>query len=227
MESDPLSDDELAMLGDFLASSATGDSAMNLSMLDGYLTALASGPNNLPPARWMPVIWGADMAWSHRELAERMIGLVFRHANALLACLRDAPERYRPLLFDHEIDGARVTVLDEWCAGFVAGIELDRPGWGPLLDSAEGVELLRPIMLYGTDAGWETLDTDPVLAARHDEFAAGLGATARRIAQWWLPLRRPTHAGGPRATRGQPGPPCPCGSGRAFAECCGGARILH
>ena len=28
-----------------------------IAMLDGFLTAIASGPTRLPPERWMPWVW--------------------------------------------------------------------------------------------------------------------------------------------------------------------------
>jgi uncharacterized protein YecA (UPF0149 family) len=54
----PLDEDELDELDDFLRSEAVGEDAMDVSMLDGFLTALAVGPTNLPPALWLPMIWG-------------------------------------------------------------------------------------------------------------------------------------------------------------------------
>jgi len=59
--SGPLTDDELDELDQFLMSDATGEDAMDISMLDGFLTALAVGPSTLPPMQWMPLVWGGEM----------------------------------------------------------------------------------------------------------------------------------------------------------------------
>lgn len=227
MDDNPLSDEELALLDDFLVSSAVGEDAMNLSMLDGFLTALAIGPNTLPPSTWMPLIWGKDMVWESRQQADRMISLVFRHANDLVFYLRDEPEDFEPLLYDHEVDGAAVPVLDEWCAGFVEAMALDEEAWQPLLDDPAGGECLRTILLHGTEDGWQTLENDPTLADRHDEFVARLGADVLAIHAWWLPVRKARST----VRREQPktgrNAPCPCGSGKKFKHCCGGGRTLH
>ena len=50
----PLSDEEFDELADFLMSDATLEDAMDISMLDGFLTALLIGPNMVPPSQWLP-----------------------------------------------------------------------------------------------------------------------------------------------------------------------------
>lgn len=224
----PLTDEELDELGEFLLSAAAGDDAMDISMLDGFLTALAVGPNNLPPSRWMPVIWGGEIAWQTREQAERMMGLVFRHANGILFSLRNALDSFEPLLFEREHEGRMIPIIDEWCVGFVKGMALDETGWRPLMEAEEGEELLYPILLHGTEAGAEALRNNPVLEDRHEEFAVALGESVMAILEWWRPIRRakPT----PPGEESEVGwdDPCPCGSGKTFRQCCGsGGKVLH
>jgi yecA family protein len=54
----PLTDDEFDRLSEFL--DAIGLSAMNIEMLDGYFSALISGPDMVPPSEYLPQIWGED-----------------------------------------------------------------------------------------------------------------------------------------------------------------------
>ncbi|MBS3936229.1 MAG: UPF0149 family protein [Sulfuritalea sp.] len=223
----PLSDAELDELDRFLLSDAINDEAMDISMLDGFLTALAIGPNLLPPSRWLPVIWGGPMTWESEAQAKRIMALVFRHANDILFYLRGHPDEFEPLLYESERQGKKVPIIDEWCTGFITGMALDEEAWQPLMESEEGSDMLYPIMLYGTEAGWERLRTDPALAGRHEEFAAALGDSVIAIMDWWLPLRKA------QATLRRPEPkvgrndPCPCGSGKKFKQCCGGLKTLH
>jgi uncharacterized protein len=223
----PLSDEELQELEAFLDSDALGDDAMSLSALDGYLTALAVAPSNLPPHLWLPAIWGARPAWKSRQQEERMQGLVFRHANDLPFYLRDEPDSFEPLLYEREEAGKAVPVIDEWCAGFVEGMALDEDGWRPLLESEEGEDLLYPILLFGTEAGWDELEKNPELAAREAEFAAELGDCVLAIQAWALPLRK----AGSTVRREQPktgrNDLCPCGSGKKYKKCCGADHKLH
>ena len=56
----PLSQEEMNELDDFLMSDITSDETMALDVLDGYLTAIVSGPVTLKLDEWLPGIWGAD-----------------------------------------------------------------------------------------------------------------------------------------------------------------------
>ena len=225
--SGPLTEEELDELDRFLMSEATGEDAMDISMLDGFLTALAVGPGTLPPGRWMPLVWGGDVAWASRQQMDRMTTLVFRHANDILLYLRDDPETFEPLLYEREEDGESIPVIDEWCTGFVKGMALDEAGWQPLMETEEGEELLYPILLYGTETGWDELEKNPQIAAREAEFAAMLGNSVMAIMEWWLPVRK----AGSTVRREEPkigrNDLCPCGSGKKFKKCCGGQKVLH
>lgn len=223
----PLTDAELEELDQFLLSDAMDEEAMDISMLDGFLTALAIGPNMLPPSRWMPVIWGETMTWGSQEQAQRITALIFRHANALLFYWRDEPETFEPLLYEREHEGKKIPIIDEWCTGFVKGMALDEPGWRPLMETEEGDDMLFPIVLYGTEAGWDQLRDNPTLEDRHEEFAASLGECVMAIQQWWLPVRKAKSTirrEEPKVGRNET---CPCGSGKKFKQCCGGQKILH
>lgn len=128
----PLDEDELDELDAFLRSDAVGEDAMDVSMLDGFLTALAVGPTNLPPALWLPMIWGKGVSWPSEKIAERLRALVLRHANYLLLYLREEPEAFEPLLLERDDENQKVVpVIDGWCIGFVRGMALDEASWKP------------------------------------------------------------------------------------------------
>lgn len=228
---DPLSDDELEELDQFLMSDATRDEAMDISMLDGFLTALAVGPATLPPSRWMPVIWGGEASmveWASPDQAERITSLIFRHANNILFHLRDEPETFEPLLYERELDGETIPIIDEWCTGFVIGMSLDEDAWQPMIDTEEGDRLLYPILLYGTESGLERLRNDPTLEDRHAEFAESLGECIVAIMAWWLPYRKAKSTLRREEPKVGRNDLCPCGSGRKFKHCCGsGNKVLH
>lgn len=223
----PLSEDELDILDDFLMSEATPEDCMDISMLDGFLTALAIGPNTLPPSRWLPVIWGGEMAWATKEQAERISTLIFRHANAVLYFLREEPDTFEPLLYESMQDGEKTFIIDEWCAGFVQGMALDEPAWQPLLDTEDGEEMLYPIMLHGTEAGWDELEKNPEIAGRTADYAALLGDSIMAIQAWWLPQRKAASTIRREEAKVGRNDLCPCGSGRKFKKCCGSPERLH
>ncbi len=228
MDSDgPLSEEELDELDNFLMSEASPEDCMDISMLDGFVTALAIGPTTLPPSRWLPVIWGGEMIWSSQAQAERITTLIFRHANAVLFFLRDEPDTFEPLLYERIHEGETVSILDEWCSGFVEAMALDEGAWQPLLDTEEGEEWLYPILLYGTEAGLDELGSNPELAARHAEYTAMLGESVMAIQAWWMPKRKAASTMRRDEAKIGRNDLCPCGSGKKFKKCCGAPERLH
>ena len=56
----PLSNEEIRELDAFLMSDATPDECMDVVTLDGFLSALAIGPELVPPSVWLPLVWGGE-----------------------------------------------------------------------------------------------------------------------------------------------------------------------
>ena len=54
---EPLSDPELDELEGFLASDLVPPDCMDLEMLDGFITAIVSGPESVQPSEWLPQVW--------------------------------------------------------------------------------------------------------------------------------------------------------------------------
>jgi len=57
---EPLSDAELDELEGFLASDLVPPDCMDLEMLDGFLTAIVSGPESVQPSEWQPLYAAQD-----------------------------------------------------------------------------------------------------------------------------------------------------------------------
>jgi uncharacterized protein len=104
---------------------------------------------------------------------------------------------------------------------------LDEPAWQPLLDTEEGEEMLYPIMLHGTEAGWDELEKNPELAARNSNYSALLGDSIMAIQAWWLPQRKAASTIRREEAKVGRNDLCPCGSGRKFKKCCGAPERLH
>jgi uncharacterized protein len=222
-----LTDQELTELDQFLAGEAMPDQAMDTAMLDGFLTALVIGPTTILPSVWLPVVWGETAADSIAHIdakaLERMTNLVFRHLNWIIVQLTEDPDHYEPLLYVSDEEDDPLPIIDEWCSGFVRGIELSASEWAPLTDSEELQAVLTPIYLYGTEDGAETLRTNDDLRARQREFADMLSDCVLAIREFWLPVRKRTTT--VRREQSLPGrnDPCMCGSGQKYKKCCGAA----
>lgn len=229
--SQPLSDAEFDELDRFLMSDATPEECMDISMLDGFLTAVVIGPNTLLPSQWLPAIYGETeddpMEWESAEQAQHVLGLIMRHMNDIVWYLREAPDEYEPLLLEREYEGKVIAIIDEWCVGFMHGMQIDTAAWAPLLEAENESAVLLPIMLYGTESGMRELDANPDLAERHDEFADSLAGCVLDIQDYWMPQRK----AGTTIRRDEPkvgrNDPCPCGSGKKYKKCCGDLARLH
>src|SRR5437773_12389497 len=97
--------------------------------------------------------------------------------------------------FSHvrKVEGSTVSIVDEWCCGFVKGIALDPLGWQPLIDARP--EWLEVIHLYGTSSGWdrvkELVEAHEVANARHQAFGHLIAPAAGSIRASWLARRAP------------------------------------
>ena len=58
MNTGPLNENELEWLDDTLAKYAAEGAILDVSELDGLLTAILSAPTDIEPAEWLLAIWG-------------------------------------------------------------------------------------------------------------------------------------------------------------------------
>lgn len=229
----PLSEAELDELDQFLTAETMPKESMDIAMLDGFLTALIVGPNTPIPKQWLPEVWGENeaspMQFENETQAERMLSLVMRMFNDRILSLQGDIDEFEPLIFEHEVDGELTPIIDEWCMGFVRGMHLDPEGWKPLLaaDDEASASLLTPMLLYGTEEGWEELDHNPALKDRHLDLAASIGPCVLGIRDYWLPARKAASTFRREGDKVGRNDLCPCGSGKKYKACCGSPGNLH
>ena len=93
----PLTDDELARLDEVLLyrfddddEADMGDEGIiDVTELDGFLTAIVSVPNTIVPSQWFPAVWGdyPPVLESDREL-EQVFTWFFRHMKGSISPVR-------------------------------------------------------------------------------------------------------------------------------------------
>ncbi|MBC7601842.1 MAG: UPF0149 family protein [Ramlibacter sp.] len=230
---------DVERLDDFFLRDGGPENTMDTPMLDGFLCAVVSGPTLIMPTEMLR--WVTDTengrdppVFRSAKEASEITELIMRQWNAINEALTHSPESYEPLLFERQTDAGTVHVIDEWCMGYYKGIELDFQGWTPMLVGQP--ELLSPILLYGTEEGWDALKIKKLSYEEHEAIAGSLGDLARAIHAHWLEQRKAQRAGGlmpdvirRRETVRREGPkigrndPCPCGSGRKYKQCHGAA----
>lgn len=156
--------------------------------LEGFLTSVVIGPNTLSPLKWLPEVWGGKQP-RFRDLEEmnRFTGLVMGFYNDIALAFEYAPQKFTPTFYERKVDGKRVRIVDEWCFGFMKGMRLDIAGWKPLM--RERPDLLKPLQLFGTRAGWRELEAGGEVKM-HRIWSTKITPAVREIHRFWIPHRR-------------------------------------
>lgn len=230
----PLSEEELYELDNFLLYGVDDDEGMTFEALDGYLHAIAIGPQIIMPSQWLPKVWGAGSntlpPTGDIDQLNHIMALVMRHYNSIIAGFQQNPPFVAPRWGGHQYDIGEFEEAEVWAYGFTEGVALKRDAWQPLFDSPEGRQWYRPIGLLGENdfsSGQDALTTTP---AQREELAKQIEGSLMNIHASWLPLREAAHERemsqrlGTKVGRNEP---CPCGSGKKFKKCCGFASELH
>jgi uncharacterized protein len=220
----PLSNEEIHELDAFLMSDATPDECMDIVTLDGFLTALAIGPELVPPSVWLPLVWGGDkkLVFESSAQAERIIGILIHRFDDICRMFGENAASFEPLLYTKEVDGETEWIGEDWCIGFMEAVYLSFEEWQPLCDDKPACLLLAPILTLGTEVGWEELDASADAEAESKAALEALGPSVEVIATYWRTKVMGSKGANLRARKLRPGrnDPCPCGSGRKFKKCC-------
>lgn len=231
----PLSEEELDELGSFLLD-LDAEESMTLDMLDGFLHALAIGPETVMPSQWLPKVWGQEDGamlppMDNMDQVNHLLGLVMRHFNSIVSGFEHSPPALAPLWPTvHYAEAGEFADAEMWAYGFTEGISLSQAAWQPLFDYSDGLRWYRPIGLLGSDDFSADQDELTRTPAQRAALAAQIEESLTSIQAFWLPLRQDA-AGRQQAPRVSTkvgrNEPCPCGSGKKFKKCCGASSALH
>jgi uncharacterized protein len=226
---EPLTDEEMNELDRFLLDrvdestclEGQDEGLLGLSELDGFFTAIASGPELILPSEWMPAIWGdQDPVWATPADFERIFLLLTRHYNGVINALMAADFEFEPIFNEREVDGERYTIVDEWCVGYMRGVSLCPDAWDGGGDRV--FELLQPILLFSGEPGWEVLDELDDETVR--DLQAAIPGAVRDIHRFWLTRQGYSEIGPIRVNTPDQlrdlDAPCACGSGKPYRKCC-------
>ena len=119
---------DLARLDRFLRSNACGKQAMGLSYAHGFLTMVASGPEQLDSSEWMRLMFDEPVFKSGVE-GEEMLHLALHLFTDIERGLR-GDKKFRPIL-DYVGDNLSSPHVDAqpWCKGFLDGMALFNEYW--------------------------------------------------------------------------------------------------
>jgi uncharacterized protein len=221
-----LTEKEIAYLERFLLdridenADTTGkdEGILGIAELDGFLTAIVSGPVMIPPSQWLPAVWG-DYApvWKDEKEFESVFSRMIRHMNDIAVTLMEQPEDYEPVFMQRVIEGKTYIIVDEWCEGYHRGVKLAVNAWET--GGGEMSILLAPIRAFTEATNWRGHDFNE---AEIENLQSAVRENARMIHAYWVHQRTldapaTVRRGEPRTGRNDP---CPCGSGKKYKKCC-------
>ncbi|HEU4653391.1 MAG TPA: UPF0149 family protein [Steroidobacteraceae bacterium] len=231
---EPLGKEELTFLDEFLlnrldhetlerlAAAGEDEGIVGISELDGFLTAVVSGPNLIEPSKWLRAMWGKEEpAWKSMEQFEEVFLLLSRHQNSIAGMLLTGPTEFEPMFAELRMKGHVHINVEDWCHGYMRGVYLDAAAWFAGGDQIE--RMLYPLILFGTEEGWRALDSMP--ESEQDLTRELIPRSVVALNAHWL-SRRSEHLASPAEPIRRASPkigrndPCPCGSAKKYKHCC-------
>lgn len=231
----PLSEEELHELDQFLLY-LDAEESMTLDMLDGFLHAVAIGPETVMPSQWLPKVWGQEDGSmmppaDDLEQVTHLLGLVMRHFNSIVFGFGLRPPFVEPLWSTIQYEGlGESDDAEMWAHGFCEGVKLNSAAWQLLMNDPQGKRWYEPIALLGDDDFSPDQDALTQPPEQRQALAGKIEDCLKQIHAFWLPVR---HAVAERqqaqriSNKVGRNEPCPCGSGKKFKKCCGAPAQLH
>lgn len=154
---EPLTESEYELLEEFLLNriddetdtSDMDEGLFEISGLDGFFTAIVSGPVTVLPSQWIPSIWGDfEPNFQSDQEAQTIVSLLMRLMNSCAVTLMEEPDNFDPIFYERIVDGKTYTIVDEWCEGYLRGVSLSADQWA--LDTDQIQNLLSPIIAFTT-----------------------------------------------------------------------------
>jgi uncharacterized protein len=229
-----LDDNEIERLGELLDLHAVANGGMNMEALDGFLSALAVGPETIPVAEWQPLVWGEQpAAFAGTAESDEAQRLLLGHWNGCVARVKwqgeELPEALSPLLWlPEDPDAPQPDELDvgsDWADGFFTAVELRPDAWQGWLDSQDWIdEILEYLERLASGVVLAEHEGDPpvqITFKERMEIIASLPDMLADLFQYRAESQKPR-----APVRRDPGKqdrnaPCACGSGKKYKHCHG------
>ncbi|MCO7227455.1 UPF0149 family protein [Pleionea sp. CnH1-48] len=218
----PLNEQEIDELNHLLTQQTNGAKTMNISELDGFLTAIVVGPDSVMPSQWFNRIWGEESVPTFEDdsMLEHVFTLSIRHMNGIAYILQNAVDEFEPIFEEEKRGNEWCLSVGNWCSGFVKGMSYHMEAWSSIPEALS--ERLKWVLTFATPRGRERLkgyDPEEVERERHK-----VTPLIKDIYLFWLAkkpyqeLNRAVVHQGNKVGRNDP---CPCNSGKKYKKCCG------
>jgi uncharacterized protein len=244
----PLSSADTTALKDFLNSPNRPDDTLRFHELQGFLFAIASSPETIPPSEWMPMIGNdEDIGFEDESEAQRVLNQIMTLYNEVNTSVLERSE-ILPIGCEFKMNifanfDEHTSVL-QWSRGFNIGHDWLSDVWEEYLLEEMDEECGATVMVLSffssrqlAEAFYADIDhsesSEPGKSFEQfaekirELFPAALSAYAHLGRTIFEVLMENSNDGTQPAQHTKIGrnDPCPCGSGKKYKKCCGGA--LH
>lgn len=230
MHTTTMTEQELDRLENLLSDDIFKGEAMMLDTLQGFLCALVSGPEAVPPEVWIAEALGEP---EYAATAQETVNLLMKFHDSIAAALLNE-EEFDLILYGLDDDPDELDFAS-WSDGYIYGSQIGDTDWFATAgefaeDLSEKMEIF--FLLNGMikedaqkhNEKWMSAKEEARLLAQAREI---MPETIGAIYRFWnakrtpqTPLRRDS----PKVGRNDL---CPCGSGKKFKQCCGNEPTLH
>ena len=227
-----LSDEQLERLDALLEQRAVPFKGLDLEALDGFLSALAVGPETVPVEEWQSVVWGPSTPrWDSPAEAAEVQLLLEGLCNGITRRVRlgeELPDALQPLIALPENPLAEhpdaLDVGRDWAIGFFTGMELRDAAWDRWLNAEDWIDEIAAMLeqLASGEVRNDELDTETVPLSYRErlEVIAGIPGMLADLHHYRIEQLTPREPARRVATPGR-NDPCSCGSGKKYKACCG------
>lgn len=187
MNTGPLNEEQLEWLDEVLLEYGNDESVLDISELDGMLTAVLSGPTKLENSVWLTAMWGGQQhipRWADEAEEARFTDLLFQHKNDIAERLSTAPDQFDPLFGYSTVDDEDYIVVEEWCFGYLRGVGLD--DWSTLPETL--LPALDAIALHASEEGTSIIDK--MTPEEYERSQAVISPAALQLYGYWSALRK-------------------------------------
>lgn len=229
MPTNALSKQELSRLEELLASPICNGKAMSLDKLQGFICAVISAPDAIPPSLWMQEVFKSEPEHESMEQVQELMELVMHFYNGVASTLGE--NRTVEFALKPRLDGDLGIDYQTWCEGYILGWGLSAeewlsPGNEPLKKLTFPILLLSGAFKEEAESRGRKYLPDEEYTKLQQECAGFLPEAVAGIYRYWHSRSSPvsTKREFPKVGRNET---CPCGSNRKFKLCCGKERTLH
>ena len=205
-------------LMELLDAKSEAHNTMRCDEVQGFMTALLSGPDALNPTNWLPEILGEESLFDAKERTE-----IERLVMAMAADMRmKLNEKILPDLWFYE-DEAGNPDFYTWCNAYLYALDIVPTDWFEAVDQEEFEDLFYPIMALG--GIYDDEENGEVILHLNEKELIQLESDLPHVLldiywYWQAIINKPqtVRREGEKVGRNNP---CPCGSGKKYKACCG------